>query len=112
MNNMIINISSLFRTTKASAKVAKDITKALDQLGFELMKILGTNNYWCREYMPAQLFEDGVYSRHLYHPDYLWDYKSKHQYITHLSDGCKEPDLFIPWEYVPNKQQVLLWKSI
>lgn len=95
-NSPIICTSAHLRTTKATAKIAKDIEQALDQLGIEHIELQNTNDYWCRDYMPVRLFEDGSYSSYSYRPDYLWDYKSKHQYITEQSDACKELDLFTP----------------
>ncbi len=95
-NNPIICTSSHLRTTKATAKIAEDIAKALERLGIEHIELQNTNDYWCRDYMPVRLFEDGTYSRYTYHPDYLWDYKPKHQYITEQSDACKGLSLFTP----------------
>lgn len=95
-NNPIICTSSYLRTTKATAGVAKEITRALDRLGIEHMELLNTNDYWCRDYMPVQLFEDGTYSRYTYRPDYLWDEEKKRPYITDQREACKGLDLFTP----------------
>lgn len=93
-NYPTICTSAHLRTTKATAKIALDISRALDQLGIDHVELQNTNDYWCRDYMPVRLFEDGAYCKYTYRPDYLWDYKSKHQYITEQSDACKELDLF------------------
>lgn len=95
-NNPIICTSSYLRTTKATSGVAKEITKALEQLGIEHMELQNTNDYWCRDYMPVQLFDDGTYSKYIYRPDYLWDEEAMHSYITEQSDACKGFDLFTP----------------
>lgn len=95
-NSPTICTSAYLRTTKATAKIASDIAQALERLGIEHIELQNTNDYWCRDYMPVRLFEDGAYCKYTYRPDYLWDYKSKHQYITEQSDACKELDLFTP----------------
>lgn len=95
-NYPTICTSAYLRTTKATAKIASDIAQALERLGIEHIELQNTNDYWCRDYMPVRLFEDGSYSKYSYRPDYLWDYKSKHQYITEQSDACKELGLFTP----------------
>lgn len=95
-NNPIICTSSYLRTTKATAGVAKEITRALERLGIEHMELKHTNDYWCRDYMPVQLFGDGTYSRYTYRPDYLWDEEKMRPYITNQSDACKGLDLFTP----------------
>lgn len=94
--NPIICTSSYVRTTKATAGIAKAIVETLDQLGIEHMELQNTNDYWCRDYMPVQLFEDGTYSKYTYRPDYLWDEEPKRPYITNQSDACKGLDLFAP----------------
>lgn len=94
--NPIICTSSYLRTTKATAGIAKAIVATLDQLGIEHMELQNTNDYWCRDYMPVQLFEDGAYSKYTYHPDYLWDEESERPYITEQQDACKDLDLFTP----------------
>lgn len=95
-NPIIICTSSYVRTTKATAGIAKAIVETLDQLGIEHMELQNTNDYWCRDYMPVQLFEDGTYSKYTYRPDYLWDEEPKRPYITKQSDACKGLDLFAP----------------
>ncbi len=95
-NNPIICTSSYLRTTKATSGIAKEIAEALNRLGIEHMELQNTSDYWCRDYMPVQLFEDGTYSRYTYRPDYLWDDKKKRPYITDQSEACKGLDLFTP----------------
>lgn len=96
MQHPIICTSSYLRTTKGTAGIAKEIAKALDQLGIEHLELTNTNDYWCRDYMPVQLFEDGTYSRYTYRPDYLWDDEKKRPYITNQSEACKGLDLSTP----------------
>lgn len=95
-NIPIVCTSSHLRTTKSTAGVAKEIANALCRLGIEHMELQNTNDYWCRDYMPVPLFEDGTYGKYIYRPDYLWDYKLKRPYITDQSDACKGLDLFTP----------------
>lgn len=92
----IICISDYLRTTAETEQVAKDIIEALVRLGIEYRELQNTNDYWCRDYMPVLLFEDGGYSQYQYRPDYLWDYKTKRQYITDQTVACKELNLFMP----------------
>ena len=96
MQHPTICTSSYLRTTKTTAGIAKEIVKALDQLGIEHMELTNTYDYWCRDYMPVQLFEDGAYSKYTYRPDYLWDEESERPYITEQQDACKDLDLFTP----------------
>lgn len=96
MQHPTICTSSYLRTTKATASVAREIAKALDQLGIEHMELTNTNDYWCRDYMPVQLFEDGAYSKYTYRPDYLWDEESERSYITEQQNACRGLDLFTP----------------
>lgn len=94
--NPIICTSSYLRTTKATAGFAKAIAEALNRLGIEHVELQNTNDYWCRDYMPVRLFEDGGYSKYIYRPDYLWDEETMHPYITEQSDACEGLDLFTP----------------
>lgn len=96
MQQPIICTSSYLRTTKATAGIAKEMVNALDRLGIEHMELQNTNDYWCRDYMPVQLFDDGAYSKFTYRPDYLWDEEPKRLFITDQSDACKDLDLFTP----------------
>lgn len=95
MNTPIIYTSSYLRTTKSTAGIAHDIAKALERLGIEHRELQNTNDYWCRDYMPVRLFDDGSYSKYIYRPDYLWDDEAKRQYITKQSDACKGIDLYL-----------------
>lgn len=94
--NPIICTSSYLRTTKATAGIAHAITEALDRLGIEHVELQNTNDYWCRDFMPVRLFEDGGYSRYIYRPDYLWEEEAKRPYITEQSKACEGLDLFTP----------------
>lgn len=94
MKSPIICTSAYLRTTLQTQQVAKDIIEALVRLGIEHRELQNTNDYWCRDYMPVLLFEDGAYSQYQYRPDYLWDYKTKRQYITDQTVACQELKLF------------------
>lgn len=96
MKRPIICTSSYLRTSLQTQQVARDIVEALNRLGIEHRELQNTNDYWCRDYMPVPLFEDGTYSQYHYRPDYLWDYKTKRQYITDQTEACKELNLFMP----------------
>ena len=75
MTNPLIYTSEYLRTTPKTAKVAKAIFAALDRLHIEHKELKHTNDYWCRDYMPVMLFDDGTYARYEYKPDYLYNYK-------------------------------------
>lgn len=96
MKQPIICTSPYLRTTIHTQQVARDIVEALDRVGIEHREIKNTNDFWCRDYMPVLLFEDGAYSQYQYRPDYLWDFKTKRQYITDQREACEELQLFLP----------------
>lgn len=96
MTGPIICISDFLRTITKTEQVAKDIVDALNRLGIEHRELQNTNDFWCRDYMPVLLFGDGGYSQYQYRPDYLWDYKTKRQFITDQREACKKLDLFLP----------------
>lgn len=95
MNRHIICTSQYLRTDKETQQVAAELYSAFDRLGIEHQELTNTNDYWCRDYMPVLLYE-GAYSKYKYHPDYLWDYKTKRRYITEQSDACEGLDLYTP----------------
>ena len=63
MQKMVIYTSELLRTTKNTACVAEAIHNTLESLQIEHRELKNTNDYWCRDYMPVMIFEDGVYSK-------------------------------------------------
>ena len=96
MKYPIIFTSPYLRSTTHTQQVAKDIVEALARLDIEHRELQNTNDFWCRDYMPVLLFGDGCYSQYQYRPDYLWDYKTKRQFITDQIEACKELELFLP----------------
>lgn len=92
----IICTSEHLRTTPETRCVAEALFAALDKLGIEHMELKNTNDYWCRDYMPVKLFDDGTYAKYKYQPDYLNDYKTKRKYITEQADACKGLELHTP----------------
>ena len=96
MHKTVIYTSSHLRTTPKTACVANAISNALGMLGVEHRELHNTNDYWCRDYMPIQLSNDGIYAKYEYNPDYLKDYKSKHKYITKQEDACRELNICVP----------------
>lgn len=81
--------SPYLRTTSYTKGVAQDLFVALDRLGIHHMELSNTNDIWCRDYMPVSLFDDGYYATYQYQPDYLWDKKCNHKYITNQIDVIK-----------------------
>ena len=88
MHKPIICTSEHLRTTPKTRCVAEALFAALDKLGIERIELKNTNDYWCRDYMPVKLFDDGTYAKYIYQPDYLNDYKTKRKYITEQADAC------------------------
>ena len=96
MQKMVIYTSELLRTTKNTACVAEAIHNTLESLQIEHRELKNTNDYWCRDYMPVMIFEDGVYSKYQYRPDYLFEDKKYHPYITNQDDVCKGLNIYTP----------------
>ena len=96
MNNPIIYTSKRLRTEANTACVAKAIFSALDKLHVEHRELNNTQDYWCRDYMPVMISDDGIYVKYRYEPDYLIEDESLHDYITHQQDACSELNLFVP----------------
>ena len=96
MHKIVIYTSSHLRTTPETACVANAISDALAMLGVEHRELCNTNDYWCRDYMPILLSNDGIYAKYMYNPDYLKDYKTKRKYITEQEDACRELNICTP----------------
>ena len=99
MNNNkkpIICTSPYLRSTSYCKGVAKDLFEALDRLGIQHMELSNTMDIWCRDYMPVPLFDDGYYATYQYQPDYLWDKKCNHKYITSQIDASKDLKMNTP----------------
>ncbi len=96
MSNPIIYTSELLRTERKTACVAKAIFAALDKLHVEYRELKNTKDYWCRDYMPVMIFNDGTYANYEYYPDYLREEKKWSDYITNQQDACNGISLFTP----------------
>ena len=96
MQDVVIYTSEHLRTTPATAGVAMAIHNALESLQIEHRELKYTNDYWCRDYMPIMIFDDGAYSKYQYQPDYLFDDVKCHKYITNQDDACRGLNLFTP----------------
>lgn len=96
MQKTAIYTSSHLRTTPGTACVAEAISAALNRLGVEHRELENTNDYWCRDYMPVMLSDDGIYAKYRYNPDYLADYRTNHKYITEQEAACRELDILAP----------------
>ena len=96
MKKPIIYTSEYLRTTKNTAGVAEAIHNALESLKIKHRELKFTKDYWCRDYMPVMISEDGTYSKYQYSPDYLVDNERYQQYITNQDDVCRELNIFTP----------------
>lgn len=61
----------------------------LQSNGCSVIKLRGTRDYWCRDFMPIQC-GDGLYVQYRYTPDYLRDWK---KYETNANDVVSKMDL-------------------
>lgn len=96
MTTPIIYTSEWLRTTPKTRIVAEAITSALDDLHVEHKELKNTNDYWCRDYMPVRLSNDGAYILYKYWPDYLVEDEKMWPYITDQEEACRGLDLFAP----------------
>ena len=96
MNTVIIYTSEHLRTTSKTACVADAIFAALDKLHVEHRELKNTQDYWCRDYMPVMIFDDGTYAEYEYNPDYLIENEKWRDYITNQQDACSGLNLFMP----------------
>ena len=95
-HKIVIYTSSHLRTTPKTVCIANAISKALGDLGIEHRELNNTNDYWCRDYMPVLLSDDGVYAKYKYNPDYLKDYITKQKYITEQDVACRDLTICTP----------------
>ena len=95
MKDLIIYTSEHLRTTTKTACVSEAIFAALDRLNVKHLELKNTNDYWCRDYMPVMISDDGTYAKYKYEPDYLVEDERLHDYITNQQDACKELNLFM-----------------
>ncbi len=96
MTAPIIYTSELLRTEQKTTCVAKAIFAALDKLHVEHRELKNTQDYWCRDYMPVMVYDDGTYAIYEYNPDYLVENKKWCNYITNQQDACKQLRLYAP----------------
>ena len=64
-------------------EVFKGLTAVLDRYGVPYSLLDGTNDVWCRDYMPVQV-APGRFAAFKYEPDYLRNYK---KYRPTITDG-------------------------
>ena len=99
MDKPIIYISQYLLDLRETQKVAESICSALDDLRvlYDTLKF-DTKNYWCRDYMPIMISNDGTYATYEYRPDYLVNYKTYNnkKYIVNQDEVCKGLHLFTP----------------
>lgn len=96
MKKPIIYTSEYLRTTKNTAGVAEAIHNALESLQIKHRELKFTKDYWCRDYMPVMISEDGTYSKYQYSPDYLVENERYQQYLTNQDEVCRELNIFTP----------------
>lgn len=94
----IIYTSEWLRRTPKTKKIAESIIDALGELKIKHQELSwnSTNDYWCRDYMPVRVNDDGMFAKYTYNPDYLADYKTKQKYITDQNQACNGVDLYMP----------------
>lgn len=98
MTTPIICTSERLRKEPKTECVAKAIFAALDKLHVEHRELKNTQDYWCRDYMPVMIFDDGTYAKYEYNPDYLVENTNKkwRNSKTNQQDACKGLNLYAP----------------
>ena len=97
MDKPIIYTSKYLSATAKTAGVAKEIHSALVDLGIEHRELqIKEKNYWCRDYMPIMISDDGTYAKFTYYPDYLVEFKTYRNTIVNQEDACRGLDLSAP----------------
>lgn len=96
MKDYIICTSEHLRTTTKTACVAEAIFAALDSLNVKHRELKNTIDYWCRDYMPVMISNEGIYAKYEYNPDYLREDEIWSNYITNQQKACNELNLFMP----------------
>lgn len=76
-----IYMSKWLRDTPSTTEVFSDLFSAITESGNVVKIIENSNDYWCRDYMPVCI-TGGKYVGYIYRPDYLWDHKTLHKFIT------------------------------
>lgn len=94
--NPIICTSPSLRSTSYFQQIAEELFYALDRLGIKRMELSNTQDLWCRDYMPVSLFDNGYYATYKYRPDYLWDKKCSHKYITEQAAAMQNLNIKTP----------------
>lgn len=94
MKQARITISQWLIDDKKTSYIGKQLQKIIlssqDQVGI----LRDTADYWCRDYMPVHIGQ-GRYVGYRYHPDYLWDFPSMHQFISSQDVVCEQLNLNI-----------------
>jgi agmatine/peptidylarginine deiminase len=94
MANPVIYTSEQLRTEPNTACVAEAISDTLVHLHIEHKELKNINNYWCRDYMPISIDNNGTYARYKYYPDYLVNFKKYQKDVIDQRDACKDINLF------------------
>lgn len=92
----IIITSEWLCKMKTTHRVYDQMCAALDRVGIQQMELSNTQDLWCRDYMPVSLFDDGNYATYKYRPDYLWDKKCNHKYITEQTAAMQNLNIKTP----------------
>lgn len=90
MAKLVIYTSEWLERSKRTAGVAEAIHESLAELNIEHRVLKHTNDYWCRDYMPVSISDDGTYCAYEYNPDYLLVSEDKQIYITDQRVPCEE----------------------
>ena len=69
--------------------IYNEICEILDTCGVDHDLLLGTEDYWCRDYMPVQIDKNGHFVQFVYSPDYL---KDDAKYMTDTDNVLKKMD--------------------
>lgn len=97
MKKPIIYTSKHLSIDSNTKSVAKGIIDALKELHVEHRELETTEkNYWCRDYMPVKISDDGCYSRFIYKPDYLVEYKTYEKTIVNQENASQKLPIYSP----------------
>ena len=101
MKELTIYTSERLGISARTKRVAEAISAALNDLQVKHGVLKNTKDYWCRDYMPVMISDDGKYAQFTYEPDYLKENEKWRDYITNQQDACNgndELNLFMPFD--------------
>ena len=97
MVKSIVYTSEYLRTNTETASIADAIHNALVGFGVEHRELKNiANYYWCRDYMPVLVSEDGIYAGYEFSPDYLVESVTYRKCITPQDQACQGVDVNVP----------------